>query len=270
MYKLIAILFISLSCLAVALENCTVKGVLFSKQKAVSFGAVTDLHYDHEGLNGYTYSTESNIFLRNIISQFNSRNLDFFISMGDMIDGNTTKDKELINLFNIETELLKFSGSIYSVVGNHDTEKISLSEYCSNSRIISEYNYSFIRNGYFFVIFYSTYKTMSQTRIGWLVEELAKNDLPTIVIGHYPLDCDGTGVIDLTNAPAVRQILENDGNVIAAFGGHYHENAYSKINGVRYYTLPSSSSSEVGAVVTIFNDGTIYIDGIGETKDRYF
>ena len=56
-----------------------------------------------------------------------------------------------------------------------------------------------------------------------------------VVFIHQLLD--GEGPVYVKNAAEVRRILQESGKVLAVFQGHHHEGAYSRIDGIHYYTL---------------------------------
>ena len=73
------------------------------------------------------------------------------------------------------------------------------------------------------------------------------------------------------NAPEVRKLLEDLGNVLAAFQGHSHENDNHEIAGVPYVTLVamvegSGAESSGYATVEIDAPGSIRVHGFREQE----
>lgn len=75
------------------------------------------------------------------------------------------------------------------------------------------------------------------------------------------------------NAVIVREILEDSGNVIAVFQGHYHQGSLNKINNIFYYTLKavvegSGPENNNYAIVEIGKDRLIRIKGYRKTESQ--
>jgi len=71
--------------------------------------------------------------------------------------------------------------------------------------------------------------------IEWLKGDLEKTTHKTIAFVHQRLDVEGH--YGVKNAAEVRRVLEQSGNVLAVFQGHYHRNDLKEIGGIRYCTL---------------------------------
>jgi hypothetical protein len=96
--------------------------------------------------------------------------------------------------------------------------------------------------------------------------------MPTYIFTHVNLN--GSGGVSLVNAPSVRNILENNGNVQAVFQGHHHAGSYNLINGIHYKGLKAVVEDDYPnnayAIVSIIDDGTIVINGFGSQVDEQF
>ena len=74
------------------------------------------------------------------------------------------------------------------------------------------------------------------------------------------------GPYGVKNAPGVRKLLENSGNVRAVFQGHSHKNDHHEIAGIPYVTLVamvegSGVESSGYATVEIDESGSIRVHG---------
>jgi alkaline phosphatase len=108
-----------------------------------------------------------------------------------------------------------------------------------------------------------------EEELEWLEADLKGAKAPTIVLAHQRLDI--TGDYAVTNAKAVRDILETSGRVLAVLQGHNHLNAYLSINGIHYVTLDAiveGSGPENGAYgfLELFDDGRLQIRGFRKQK----
>jgi alkaline phosphatase len=109
----------------------------------------------------------------------------------------------------------------------------------------------------------------------WLKSDLAAaGDKKTIAFLHQNLH-DEKNAHGVKNAPDVRRILEEAGNVVAVFQGHDHSGGYVKIGGIRYCTLKAmvegpASENNSYAVVALDGAGGVRLEGFGRQKDVAF
>ncbi len=119
--------------------------------------------------------------------------------------------------------------------------------------------YSFNQNGYHFIVldgndenpkpwneYYNRYIGPNQKK--WLVEDLKKSYLPTIIFSHQSLDSKG----GIFNQHEIRKIIEDsifvNGNkkVVACICGHHHDDYLKIINDIAYVHINSASYKWVG------------------------
>lgn len=239
-------------------------GMAFGRKKfkPVRFGIVTDIHYSSkpdEGSKNYSQSLEK---MRACVDKMNEEEVDFLIELGDFKDQNNPLDeKETLSFIDkIEEEFARFNGPIYHVVGNHDVDCITKTQFLdgiSNEGFFDALNYySFSEKSFHFIVLDSTFKRdgsdyergnfdwkeayVSQGQLKWLRRDLAGHQKkPTVVFIHHPLVSPGLGKehYRVRNAKEVIRILEESGNVIAVFTGHYHEGMAVQRKNIFHYTL---------------------------------
>ena len=223
---------------------------------SMRFGFFSDAHYADKDPSSRVYR-DSDEKVAAAVALFNSEGVDFAIEGGDFKDFNTgeTDAQTLAYLAVIETEFQKFNGPTYHVLGNHDMDNLSKTQFLTNvtnTDIPSARKYySFDKNGVHCVVLDANYRpdgvdydhnnydwtnpTIPQHELNWLTADLAAASGPVIVFCHQLLD--GEGSVYIENASAVRTILENSGKVAAVFNGHHHSGSYNQINGIHYYTI---------------------------------
>jgi len=255
----------------------------------ISFGIVTDSHYaDRPG--GRRVYRESLAKMTECVELMDEKDVAFLIELGDFIDkGADGKESALEHLDAIEGIYKKFDGPRYHVLGNHDMDMLSKTEFMAgieNAGIDEDATYySYDRHGVHFVVldacFTSEGKPYGEVRFGWkdanippeelawLKKDLAATDKPVIVFCHQLL-CGGGGHY-VNNAAQVRQVLEDDKNVLAVFTGHNHGGKYSQINGIHYYTLKamvegSGQENNSYAIVDVHDDGSLTVTGYRRAK----
>ncbi len=220
---------------------------------------------------------------------------DVIISLGDYVNGRFVMagdvdlgDPERIEAIfqNAYATLTQYNAPVHYVVGNHDVYDLSKEQILAVTGTESTY-YSFDLGGFHFVILdaqfdknendYNHIAWMVQgliptIELDWLRADLAASDLPTLVLVHQPLDSDFdlyAGGPPVFNHRAVRDVLAADGDVIAVFQGHDHDNVYRLIDGIHYVTFAAMVDHTVPgpptwAQVTLDPEArTIMIEGFG-------
>ena len=266
------------------------------KFKPVQFGIITDMHYAERSPMNNRYYTESLIKVRECVDLMNEQQVDFLIELGDLKDeGNPPVEADTLRfLSNIEHELKRFKGPLYHVLGNHDHDSISKQQFLNG---ISNFNfpkalnyYSFNKGSFHFVVLDANYTAdgkeydhgnfdwkdahIPAEQLKWLKKDLKEHKMPTIVFVHQQLDAaafnESHKIYCPNNAEEVRKIIEDSGNVIGVFQGHFHEGSLNTINQIYYYTLKaviegSGPENNNYAIVEIGKDLVTHIKGFRKT-----
>ena len=260
----------------------------------ITFGIVTDVHYaDIPDKDNRTYS-QSLDKLEECVNKMNDHAVDFLIELGDFKDiGDThSEEKSMIYLYRAEKTFSKFNGPRYHVVGNHDVDCISKTQFQSvvkNTDIpVTSTYYSYVCKGIHFIVLDANYDStgkdyekghfdwndpnIPERELKWLKKDLHKSSGTTIVFCHQLLD--GHGEHYVKNSKEVRKILEKSGKVAAVFQGHYHEGQYHLMNGIHYYTLKalvegSGKDNNSFAIVSVYPD-MIKVKGYKRAESMQF
>lgn len=236
-----------------------------AKFKPVRFGVITDLHYANRaprtGMN--RYYAESLAKLKECVELMNEQEVDFLIQLGDLKDeGEIPNENETLGFLDaIEKEFRLFAGPRFHVLGNHDHDSISKQQFLNKVEIEglnhSSGYYSFDKQSFHFLVLDANYTAegvpynkgnfdwkdahIPAEQVQWLEQDLKRNQKPTIVFVHHrldsPLDQQHLGP---NNAFAIRELLEQSGNVLVVFQGHHHVGDLRKINDIHYYTLKAA------------------------------
>jgi len=259
----------------------------------LSFGWVTDIHYAEAKVKWDRYFFESKEKLSEAILLYNQLGLDFIIETGDFKDENAAPDKERTKgyLQEIEQVFQYFNGPCYHVLGNHDVDTLSKSEF---QALITNYNipgnqthYSYVHKGWRFIVLDACFRSDGQPydtnnfewfdtaipreQIMWLENELSAAHEPVCIFVHQPLD--GEGNLFVNNAVEVRRVLEKSNKVLAVFQGHRHEGDYKQMNGIHYITQKamvdySGMMNSSYSVVDLLPEGRIQIKGYRRAESR--
>lgn len=260
-------------------------------KQTVRFGWLTDLHYADMPAGGSRIYRDSINKAVQCVELCNAQTVDFVVEGGDLKDEGPDAAATLSYLQTIEAEIRKFDGPTYHVLGNHDADAISKTQFLANvvnTEIPPEKKYySFDVKGVHFLVLDANYRSdgvdydcgnfdwtdanIPQAQLDWIAADLASARGPAFVFVHQLLD--GVGTHYVKNAAAVRTVLEKSGKVTAVFQGHYHAGSYKRINGIHYYTLKAMvekayPQNNAFALVEIVPNDRITIDGYISVDDK--
>jgi alkaline phosphatase len=236
--------------------------------------------------------------MQEAIREFNRKNLDFIIELGDMKDMSVDGSALLTlgYLDEIESIFKSFDGPSYHVLGNHDMDCLTKEEFLAHTtnegRTSGRSYYSFSVNGYRCIVLDANFNpdgspyargnfdwksaTIPASQLEWLDEELAKHrQQPTLIFIHQMLDSFSTVSHNLCvdNADEVRAILERNEQVLAVIQGHHHPGHFSHRAGIHYLTLngmieKSFPQHNSYAIVEVMPNGDILVEGFRDCPDR--
>jgi calcineurin-like phosphoesterase family protein len=237
--------------------SCASNDLLNSARRNPRFGIVTDCHYADADPAGSRYYRRSLDKLTECVARMNAEKVDFLIELGDFKDQDRppVEGQTLTYLETVEEVFQQFTGPTYHVIGNHDVDSISKPQFLArvtNTGIDPARSYyAFDSQGLHCIVLDANHKAdgadydrgnfdwtdanVPPEELAWLRDDLATSTGPVIVFTHQLLD--GSGDVYISNATAVRNVLEESGRVLAVFQGHHHAGDHNLINGIHYYTL---------------------------------
>jgi len=265
-----------------------------ARPNTARFGIVTDCHYANRQYSN-RFCSESLDKMAECVELMNKQEVDFLIELGDFKDQDESPLEENTTAYlqAAERVLRQFTGSTYHVLGNHDMDSISKSQFLANVQntgIAPDASYySFDVNGLHFVVLDANFSSdgtaydhgnfswtdaiVPPAELDWLRQDLGSANGPVIVFIHQLLD--STGSYYVGNAAAVRQVLEASGKVLAVFQGHHHSGAYNQIRGIHYYTLKavvegSGPQNNSYAIVEVRSDRSITVSAYRKAVRKEF
>jgi len=268
---------------------------LAAPDRPVRFGLIADLHaHDVDSPIEGKWMTNTEVRLMAFVDAMNAWAPDFVIELGDFVNGWVVLgadpgDPERIPdiLAWAEGLYAGFTGPRYHTLGNHDVYNLDKATYREILGIEST-TYSFDVGSYHFVVLDVQYAEdgedlartytgvagfLPEEKVAWLHDDLALSDAPTIVCVHQMLD---TYIEEwerplVANQPEIQAVLAGDGDVIAVFQGHDHNNVHRVIDGIHYVTfeaLVDQGTPPSWAQITLDPmTQTITIDGEGDQAD---
>ena len=207
---------------------------------ACKFLVFTDLHFSR-----LMVSADADIRLAKILERAKSENVGFIMQLGDFLH-EPDENRWLADIY------WGCRIPAYSAIGNHDTDRLNVSEVVSMHHMTKNYYY-FDRDGYRFIVLDPNHyinlnivthygpnqkRTNSrgylpQEQLEWLEQTIAASDLPCVLFSHESLErTDGI----LNRDDAWRIICaanrRRSNSVILCVNGHYHDNACTFVNDV--------------------------------------
>jgi len=267
----------------------------------LSIGLIADIQYCDCDTHIHRYYRKSLTKLQEAVNEFNQKNVNFVVNLGDMIDRDYKSFEPVLN------KLSGLNMPIYHVLGNHDfaVDSSRLSQIPATLGMKKRY-YS-IKKGSYRLIFLdgndvSTFGNAIDTKayalalgelthlksknaanaknwnggIGeeqfkWLESELAtanKNDENVILLCHYPLFPEG-GSHNLWNDDQLKKLISKNSSVIAYFNGHQHSGGYEYAEGIHYVNFKGmvEGSENAFSIINIYQD-RIQVIGYGVEEYR--
>jgi len=246
---------------------------------ALRVGLLTDPHYADIPAKGKRHYRESLGKVRAAVERFNAAKADFAVELGEFIDEAATAEGEIAHLKTVESEFAKFRGPRHYVLGNHCVWTLTKDQFYANCAA-KRAPYSWDAAGFHFIVLDACFRAdgtaygaknfkwtdteIPEAQRRWLSEDLAATRLPTIVFVHQRLDIPGDYAAK--SAPAVREILERSGRVLAVFQGHHHRNEHREVGGIHYCTLMAmvegnGAEDSASGVLEVFRDGSLKLNG---------
>jgi len=277
--------FIKYGTLALATTCVHPSTLRADEQKPIKIALVTDLHYADKAPNGSRHYRETLSKLEEAALQFEKSQPDFLVELGDFIDAAASVDTEKSYLTTINNEFAPICSERHYVLGNHCVDTLTKQEFLSGVEQRKSF-YSFDRGGFHFVVLDSCFRSDGQPygrknftwtdanvpehELEWLRADLKANDKPTIVFAHQRLDVSNNHGV--RNNSAVREVLENSGNVTTVFQGHSHKNDLKQINGIHYCTMVamvegSGQENNGYSLLTLSPNGSLHLDGFRKQSD---
>ncbi len=272
-----------------------------SQQPVLSIGLITDIQYCDCDTHINRYYRKSLTKLQEAVDEFNQKDVDFVVNLGDMIDRNYRS---------FEPVLRRLSGlnmPIYHVLGNHDfaVDSNRLPQIPNTLGMKNRY-YSLKKRNYRLIFLdgndVSTFGNAPNTKehalaleqlahlksknaanaqdwnggIGeaqfkWLENELTtanENDEDVIILCHYPLFPAGAAH-NLWNDDQLKKLISKNSSIIAYFNGHQHKGGYAYAKGIHYVNFKGmvEGSENAFSIINIFQD-RIQIVGYGLEESR--
>jgi len=230
-------------------------------ESIVRFGVVADIHaHDLDSPLEGKWMSRTEERMTAFTAAMNEWGPSFVIELGDFVNGWVVLGTPPGDPARIPDILAwadglydQFDGPAYHVIGNHDVYNLDKTQYLEVLEMDATYH-SFDTGSYHFVVLDVQYAedgtNLAHTYTGvagfvpeieleWLRADLQASEQPTIVFVHQMLDdfIEEWGRPTVLNQVELQQLFAEDGDVIAVFQGHDHDNVHNVIDGIHYVTF---------------------------------
>lgn len=259
-------------------------------QPTLKVGLVTDVHYADADTRGTRHYRESLGKMREAVERLNAEKVDLAVELGDLIDTPQPPDpaKETGFLRAIAGEFGKIKAPRHFVLGNHCVSGLTKERFLDNVGQKRSW-YSFDQGGVHCVVLDACFRRdgvayapgnfeWTDTNVPpdqreWLAADLKATTNRTLVFVHQRLDQAPIESYRIHSGPAVREILETSGKVLAVFQGHSHKNELQTIGGIAYCTLAamvegSGAANSGYSVLGVHPGGTLTLSGFRRHADH--
>ena len=279
-----------------------------AQEPLLRFGVFADAQYDRDATENqlHRYYARSRERLADAVKAFNREEVDFTVSLGDLIDRSADA------LADIQPVLEAARKPVYYVYGNHDyprpyDRKVQKRIFktlgqddryrsvdCGKVRIILLNTneialYSAPKGSKGYVQAETIYRTakeaglpyakkyngsVSGKQLSWLKKELAKarkKGQKVVVMGHSPIAPDTEKCITM-NAAAIRDILSANGDIVLGYlAGHEHKGGLEMLGAIPCLTFKGMCEGTANryAIVTVHDTGLI-VRGFGDQESFHF
>lgn len=223
---------------------------------ALVLGVVTDLHFGPAAYFGgklrkLTHRAEE--LLQGVLDELAAAEPDAIVNLGDDIE-DESYEADLARYQRCQSILRSSGRPIINVAGNHDTVFLGREELMATWGERGPLHRSLDLGGVHIVVLHSLERkdidvSIGQDQLTWLEEDLARTQLPVLVLCHHPLseqDFDDSRWFSkaphlalVKNRQEVRDVLRESGKVRLVVNGHVHRNHFDVVDGLPFVTVQS-------------------------------
>ena len=218
----------------------------------MKIGIFTDSHYSsHQVTEGSRLNSLSLGKIKKAYEYFRNEGCELVVSLGDLIDTESTVEKEIENLKQIAEVIKQSAIPTVCIMGNHDAFTLTPEQYYAvlgleqpKNMHLDGVNLVFLdacyfKNGIHYAPGDSDWEDTFYPFADELRAELRKYSEPTYIFLHQSIDPAISEDHRLFNSKEMFDIISESGVVKTVFQGHYHHGMLSEYGGVKYITLKS-------------------------------
>ena len=223
----------------------------------MKIGIFTDSHYSSAEITcGRRYNNRSLRKIKDAYDFFEKEKCDLVVCLGDLIDTESSVEKEIQNLEEIAKIIKDSAIPTVCLMGNHDAFALERENFYEILGIPSAEELSFAGRRLIFLdaCHFKSGRHYLPGDSDWTDCFLpSENDFKakldcitedTYIFIHQNIDPAVKSNHRIFNADKIFGFINESGAVKCVFQGHYHPGCESEYNGVRYITLPAMCENE--------------------------
>lgn len=223
----------------------------------MKIGLFADPHYSSAALTcGKRYNSRSLDKIKDAYAHFLREGCALVVCLGDLIDTEETREKEIANLREIAAVMQASSLPTVCLMGNHDAFTLTAEEFYGTlgipaprdmdlgGRRLLFLDACYFRDGRHYAPGDSDWTDTDYPHTLALQETLAALDGDAYIFIHQNISPAAEARHRLARADEIHALLRDSGKVKTVFEGHYHHGAHTVWDGVEYRTLPAMCEGE--------------------------
>ena len=234
--------------------------ILFNSKRGggrIKIGIFTDSHYSSADVTcGRRYNNQSLRKITEAYDFFEKENCSLVVCLGDLIDTESSVEKEILNLREISKIIQKSAIPTVCLMGNHDAFVLererfyeiiaipAVEELSIDGRRLLFLDACYFKNGCHYSPGDTDWTDCFLPNENILKDKLSGITEDTYIFIHQNIDPAVAHDHRLFNADKIFRFINKSKAVKCVFQGHYHPGCDSEYNGVRYLTLPAMCEKE--------------------------
>lgn len=223
----------------------------------MKLGIFTDSHYSsHELTCGNRHNNKSLTKIREAYAFFEQEKCDLIVCLGDLIDKETSHDKEVENLKEVTKIINESSIKTLCLMGNHDGFAFTETEFYeilanpkpeqfkAEGKTLLFLDACHFKSGKHYMPGDSDWTDTFYPYTQELKKQIEEAVGDVYIFMHQNIDPNIRQDHRLHNSAEINDILQKSGKVKAVYQGHYHPGMESKHGNIEYYTFPAMCENE--------------------------
>ena len=223
----------------------------------MKIGIFTDSHYSSQEITcGNRYNSKSFEKIKLAYDVFEIENCELVICLGDLIDRDSSHEKEITNLKKVARIINESSIKTICLMGNHDAFAFTEAEFyeiledCKPENIKAEdktllfLDACYFKNGNHYLPGDTDWKDTFYPHTEDLKKQIEEAIGNVYVFIHQNIDPNIREDHRLHNSMEINKVLHKNGKVKTVYQGHYHPGMKSKHGDIENFSFPAMCENE--------------------------
>jgi len=249
---------------------------LTHEPKPFSFAVIADIQWADRDSSGNRHFRESLGKLTECVNELNRKDLAFTIQLGDLINGQASKEQTLSDLDRAVKEYNRLAMPKYHVIGNHclAAGKEALHEKLKLPCFYYDFTVPAAKGWRFIVLDGNDagYGVLGREQLKWLESSLvqARQAREKVIIFSHFAVLEAAAKHRMQNPEPMLKLITESGCVAAFFAGHDHAGGYAYKDGIRHVTIKGmvEQPPETAYAVVEVTPSMLRVTGFGREPSR--